>query len=256
MMRFTFAGTGTSMGVPLIGCDCPVCRSDDPKDRRLRCGGILELDGRVYLIDAAPDLRQQLLNHRIRRLDGVLITHPHADHVFGLDDTRIFTLRSGRPLPLYASPETCDQVRRLFWYAFEPVRDDRLVKPSFDLQPVRGPFTIEGRTVVPITAHHGEMPVTGFRIGNFAYLTDFNRIDPAEAAHLRGVDTLVLGALRYTPSATHLTIPQAVAVAREIGAATTWLTHFTHEVSHRKLATELPDGIRPAWDGLRIDLDG
>ncbi len=255
-MKLTFFGTGTSMGVPLINCTCKVCRSKNPKDRRLRCGAKLETGDRTVLIDASSDLRQQALRFGLARLDGIFITHSHADHVFGLDDTRIFSLRSGGPIRIFAEADTLDSIRRLFWYAFDGPRDERLVKPVFQLHTPDRSADLLGLQVIPIPLEHGPMAVTGYRFGDLAYLTDFNRISQASLALLEGLDVLVLGALRYTPSISHLTIDKAITLAQQIGARRTFFTHLTHEVSHAELAHMLPDGIIPAYDGLEVFTGG
>ena len=251
-MKLTFFGTGTSMGIPLINCDCPVCQSGDPRDKRLRSGARLEIGNRTVLIDASSDLRQQVLTFGLERLDGIFVTHSHADHIFGLDDTRIFSLRNRTPVRIFASEETRSSIRRLFWYAFDEPRDEGLVKPVFQLLQPEAARTELGIPVTPIPLMHGTMPTWGFRFGALAYLTDFNVIDDDHIAQLNGLDTLVLGALRFSPSISHLTVPQAIDLAVRIGARMTYLTHFTHEICHRKLAAQLPEGIRPAYDGLEI----
>ncbi len=253
-MKLTFLGTGTSMGVPLINCHCRVCKSDDPRDTRLRCGARLELNGHTILIDASSDLRQQALQYGLSTIDGVFVTHPHADHVFGLDDTRIFSLRENRPIHLYAADYTLKNIRRLFWYAFEGPRDERMVKPVFRLHQLAGEQTLFDTEITCIHATHGDMPVTGFRFGALTYITDFNHIDPTERDKMRGTEILVLGALRHSPSASHLTVEQALDLAGDIQAGQTWLTHFSHEICHRELEEFLPDHVYAAYDGLEIEI--
>lgn len=253
-MKLTFLGTGASMGIPIINCDCGVCTSHDARDARLRCGARLEINGRTYLIDASSDLRQQALRYGLDRLDGVFITHSHADHVFGLDDTRIYSIRTRSPIRIFASRATLDSIRRLFWYAFEGPRDERLAKPVFQMTTPEDAAVQDELDVASIPVLHGKMPVTGYRFGKLAYLTDFNRIGDEALNMLTGLDTLVLGALRHSPSISHLTIPEAIALAEQIRPRITYLTHFTHEVSQRELEQTLPNHIRPAYDGLVIDI--
>lgn len=253
-MKLTFLGTGTSMGIPLINCPCTVCTSDDPRDTRLRCGVRLELNGHSLLIDASTDLRQQALQFGLPTIDGIFVTHPHADHVFGLDDTRIFSLRENRPIHLYAADYTLENIRRLFWYAFEGPRDERMVKPAFQLHRLDDHQELFGSEITCIHAMHGNMPVTGFRFGPMTYITDFNHIEPDEKEKIRGTEILVLGALRHSPSASHMTVEQALEFVRDVKPGRTWLTHFSHEVLHRDLEQQLPDHVHAAYDGLKIEI--
>lgn len=251
-LRVTLMGTGTSTGVPRIACDCAVCTSADPRNRRLRAGVLLETAAGTAVVDTSPDLRQQALTHRIRRLDAILFTHPHADHVYGLDDVRIFNFLQRRDLPCYGSAETLAAIRRTFAYVWEQGQHGG-GKPRLELVPVDGPFTAIGETVVPLPAWHGRMPVTGYRLRGFALLTDVSEIPDATWPLLAGLEVLVLGALRYTPHPTHFNFEQAVAVARRIGARRTYLTHVSHEVDHAAPKVDLPPGVEIAHDGLAFD---
>ncbi len=253
-MKLTFFGTGTSMGIPLINCGCPVCTSDDTRDTRLRCGARLEVNGHSLLIDASSDLRHQALRYGLPTIDGIFVTHPHADHVFGLDDTRIFSLREDRPIHLYAADYTLKNIRRLFWYAFEGPRDERMVKPVFRLHPLADRQELFDTEITCIHATHGDMPVTGFRFGPLTYITDFNHIEPAEKEKVRGSQVLVLGALRHSPSASHLTVKQALDLVHDLKPSQTWLTHFSHEIRHRELEEQLPEHVHAAYDGLEIEI--
>ena len=256
-LRVTLMGTGTSTGVPRIACDCPVCTSDDPRNRRLRTGVLLEVedgDGGVLIIDTSPDFRRQALTHDVRRLDAVLYTHSHADHIYGLDDIRIFNFLQRHELPCYGSRETLDAIRRYFGYVFEDTQGGG-GKPLLRLVPVREPFEVLGRRVVPVPVYHGEMEVYGYRVGDFAFLTDVSTIPDGSWDLLAGLDVLVLGALRYRPHPTHLNFEQAFSVARRIGARRTLLTHISHEVDHTAPAVPLPEGIEIAHDGLSFRLD-
>jgi phosphoribosyl 1,2-cyclic phosphate phosphodiesterase len=253
-LRVTLTGTGTSTGVPRVACDCPVCTSPDPRNRRLRTGALLEADGGTLLIDASPDLRQQLLTHDVRRVDGVLFTHPHADHVYGLDDVRIFNFLQRSDMPCYGSTGTLAALRRYFGYVFEDGEEGG-GKPRLRLLPVREPFAAAGRTWVPVPVWHGSMEVFGYRSGGFALVTDVNRIPETSFALLAGVEVLVLGALRYRPHPTHFNFDEAIAAARRIGARRTLLTHLCHEVDHAAPAVPLPEGVELAHDGLVFEVD-
>jgi phosphoribosyl 1,2-cyclic phosphate phosphodiesterase len=257
-LRLTFLGTGTSFGVPVVGCECAVCRSPDPKDRRTRSGALLEFDDRTLLVDAPPELRLQLIASGTTRLDAVWITHPHADHLHGLDDLRIFSVRSGRDLDLHLAAEHADAVRRRFAYAFDgESAPTGTSKPRLRIRPFEGtdPFEVLGRTVRPLAVPHGNMTVYGLRIGPLGYVTDGKRLPPEALAALEGVDVLVLNALWWgDPHPTHFNVEEAVDAARRVGARRTYLTHLTHRSSHADLENRLPTDVRPAYDGLHIDL--
>ena len=252
-LRVTLMGTGTSTGVPRIACDCPVCTSPDPRNKRLRAGVLLEGGAAPLLIDASPDLRQQLLAHDVRRVGGVLFTHSHADHVYGLDDVRIFNFIQRADMPCYGSPQTLDAIRRYFAYVFE-AGESGGGKPRLRLVPVREPFTAAGLTVVPVPVWHGEMEVYGYRCGGFALVTDVNAIPEASWELLAGLDVLVLGALRFRPHPTHFDFAEAFEVARRIGARRTILTHICHEVDHGAPAVPLPEGVEIGYDGLAFEV--
>lgn len=258
-MRLRFLGTGTSFGVPVVGCDCPTCTSDDPRDRRTRSGALVELEGGTLLVDAPPELRLQLLASASTRVDAVWITHTHADHIHGLDDLRIFSLKSGSGLPLHVAREHAGELTSRFSYVFddavEPPRGTS--KPHLELRPFTpgGPVSILGADVHPLELPHGPMTVYGFRVGPLGYVTDAKEVPPAALAALEGVRVLVLNALWFgKPHPTHLTVEEAVEVARAVGAEQTWITHLTHRVRHRELAAWLPDGIAPAHDGLVVEI--
>lgn len=255
--RVTFLGTGTSHGVPMIGCQCAVCRSTDPRDARLRPSIYLEVPGRAHLlVDTGTDLRQQALRHGIRRVDAVLITHSHADHVMGLDEVRRFNaIQGGTAIPFYANAIAWETLRRSFFYVFdgEPRQGGGipLVRPHV----VDGPFVAAGVRVVPVPIFHGRLPILGFRIGRFAYLTDTNRIPDESWPLLDGVDTLVLDALRDKPHPTHFTIDEALAVVDRLRPRQTYFTHMGHELAHVATNARLPRGVELAYDGLVIDVD-
>jgi phosphoribosyl 1,2-cyclic phosphate phosphodiesterase len=257
-MRLTLLGTGTSFGVPQIGCGCRVCRSGDPRDRRRRTGALIEAGGRRLLIDTPPELRLQLLDAGVDSVDAVLYTHEHADHVHGIDDLRIFSLSERASLPIYGPPDTVAHLRRAFRYIF----DDGLKaytgtsKPRLTLHEVNAgmPVTIAGFEVLPLEFSHGHCRVFGYRIGPLAYVTDVKAVPAAERTHLAGVKVLVLNALWWREHPTHLSIGEAVETARAIGAERTILTHLTHETSHAELLAALPAGVEPGHDGLTVEI--
>jgi phosphoribosyl 1,2-cyclic phosphate phosphodiesterase len=246
-------GSGTSTGIPVIGCRCPVCLSEDPRNRRLRPGVRLDLAGGTVVVDTSPDFREQALRFGVERVDAVLYTHPHADHLFGLDDLRVFNFRQRAPIPCYGSARTLDRLRQIFSYVFEEGQEGG-GKPRLELVPVTGPFELLGEWVEPISVWHGDMEVLGFRVGDFALVTDVNRIPEESLARLAGVRTLILSALRYRPHPTHFSFAEAFAVAARIGAERTYLTHIAHDVDHGALEVELPAGIEIGHDGLVVEL--
>lgn len=244
-------GSGTSTGVPMLACRCPTCTSQDPRDTRWRASVLLSWNGRRTVIDTTPEFRLQMLRARADTLDAVLLTHSHADHINGFDDLRQFRFGSPDPVPVYGSPETLDWIRHHFSYIWRaPCQGGGL--PKVDLRPLTGPVELHGLHIVPIPVRHGALTVYGYRVGGFAYLSDVSAIPPAAAALLRGLDVLVLDAVRYRPHDTHFHLEQAVAVARELGPARTLFTHLNHDFLHARLAAELPPGMAPAWDGLEF----
>ncbi len=257
-MRLTFLGTGTSFGVPQIGCDCAVCRSTDPRDKRTRSGAILETAGSTILIDTPPELRLQLLAGGFSRVDAVVYTHEHADHVNGIDDLRIFSVRQRSPLPIYGPPETLNRVRASFNYIFDDAVHpyEGTSKPRLTLHPTEPghPVTLAGVEVLPLAFQHGHLRVFGYRFGGLAYITDVKAIPETAFEQLRGLDVLVLNALWWRPHPTHLSISEAVDTARALGARRTYLTHLTHETGHAELEAQLPPGIFPAYDGLMVEV--
>lgn len=254
-MHVTFLGTGTSTGVPVPTCECDVCRSDDPRDRRLRPSVLLRWGEASVLVDTATDFRAQALKFAIERVDAVLFTHAHADHILGLDDLRLYNWRQRKPVPAYGSPQTLEALARTFWYVFEPGPSEN-TRPAVDLHPVRSAFQLLGREILPIPVMHGRLPILGYRLGRFAYLTDVSEIPATSYDLLQGLDVLVLNALRERPHPTHLNFDGAVECARRIGAARTYLTHLSHECLHRSVAGGLPAGVELAYDGLSVEIDG
>ncbi|MBA3344639.1 MAG: MBL fold metallo-hydrolase [Gemmatimonadales bacterium] len=257
-MRLTFLGTGTSFGVPQIGCGCAVCRSADPRDQRTRSGAMVEEAGSAILIDTPPELRLQLIANGFSRVDAVLYTHEHADHINGIDDLRMFSVRRPGPLPIYGPPETLDRLRHSFNYIFDDaVRPyEGTSKPNLELHALEPgcAITVAGVRTLPLAFRHGHLRVFGYRFGPLAYLTDVKSVPAAEREQLRGLDVLVLNALWWRSHPTHLSIAEAVETARELGARRTYLTHLTHETGHAELEAQLPPGVMPAYDGLTVEI--
>lgn len=252
-MEALFLGTGTSHGVPMIGCDCAVCRSTDPRDSRLRPSLYLKCDdGLRVLVDTTPDLRQQALRYDLRKVDAVLYTHSHADHILGLDEVRRYNHMTRAALPMYGDAATLADIRRMFSYVFAPNAAKGGGVPDLRLNTIVGPFCLGRTEIRPLTVLHGGRPVLAFRIGGFAYLTDCNEIPEATMAQLEGLEVLVLDALRRKRHPTHFSIDQAVAVAQRLGARQTLFTHCCHDLGHAETCASLPDGIALAYDGLRI----
>lgn len=257
-MRLTLLGTGTSFGVPQIGCGCAVCGSSDPRDHRNRTAALIRSGDGTLLIDTPPELRLQLLAAGAASIDAVLYTHQHADHVAGIDDLRIFSVRRRSPLPLYASPGTSEFLRESYRYIFDSGQEPYIgtSKPRLELHELVPGRTrdIAGFPVLPLAFTHGHDTVLGFRIGPLAYLTDVKQVPEAARVLLRGVDVLVLNALWWRPHPTHLSIPEAIETARTIGARRTILTHLTHETGHAELAARLPEGVEPGFDGQTLEI--
>lgn len=257
-MRLRFLGTGTSFGIPQVGCGCAVCASTDPRDRRTRSAALVETAGATILIDTPPELRLQLVAAGIRRLDAVLFTHEHADHINGIDDLRMFSVRRRRPLPVYGPRETLERLRRSFDYIF----DDAVLpyegtsKPTLEIHEVEPgrAVSMAGVEALPLSFRHGNLRVFGYRFGKLAYLTDVKAIPDAERDQLKDLEVLVINALWWRPHPTHLSIGEAVEAARALGARRTYLTHLTHETGHAELAAQLPDGVKPAYDGLSLEI--
>ena len=258
-MRLTFLGTGTSIGVPVIGCDCANCTSGDPRDRRTRHGALLGLEGGNLLIDTPPELRLQLLAAGVDQVGAVWYTHLHADHVHGIDDVRVFSTRNRGPVPAYLPEELLGQMRRRFSYIFDPACQPPkgTTRPQIRLHGYAEgvPVEVMGAEVTPFRVPHGPIDAFGLRVGRLGYVTDAKRIPRAAREILAGVEVLVLNALwRGRVHPTHFNVEEAVEVAREIGARRTFLTHLTHFVGYRELADSLPDGIAPAYDGLSVEV--
>jgi len=253
----TFLGTGTSFGVPQIGCRCSTCTSTDPRDRRTRTAALIETNGKRFLIDTPPELRLQLVAAAVDHVDAVLFTHAHADHVHGIDDLRALSVRQGAMLPAYGSRATMAELTAKFPYIFDggPAQPGTS-KPELAAHPLEPDREAEiaGMRVRALALPHGERSVLGYRVGSIAYLTDAKAIPEAALARLAGLEVLVLNALLPRPHPLHLSIPEAVAAAQQIGARRTFLTHLTHATPHAELAASLPAGVAPAYDGLVIEV--
>ncbi|MEO1527735.1 MAG: MBL fold metallo-hydrolase [Planctomycetota bacterium] len=255
----TLLGTGTSVGVPAIGCDCDVCQSDHPRNKRTRCAITVRLPQGTVLVDTPPDLRMQLIRERVRIIHAVVYTHEHADHIYGLDDLRLFPFKLDRPVPLYCRENVEAHIRRSFSYAFQDKAEETHpgATPRLEFERIDNdtPFQLLGGSFIPIPMKHGpRFRVLGFRIGDFAYCTDTSHIPPESIERLRGVHTLVVGALRLEPHPTHFNIEQAIEAGQQVGARRTVLTHTGHQLDYDKTSDYLPDGVEMAYDGQQFEI--
>jgi len=251
----TVLGSGTSMGVPTIGCNCAVCHSLDPRDRRTRPSVMITYNGRHVLIDTTPDFREQALREHITQLDAVLYTHTHADHILGMDDLRplSFKHRPGK-LPLYASPRACEFLRQMFRYIFEPTYKFGGL-PQVELHPIEGPVELFGARFDPVTVIHGYAPIFGFRFGSAAYLTDHSSVPAETLEKLQNLDILFLDALRYTPHPTHSTVEQSLKIVEEVKPKRAFFTHICHDLPHAATDEKLPPGVRLSFDGMKLEFE-
>ena len=253
--RVTVLGSGTSSGVPAIGCTCATCRSADPRDRRLRPSIHLALgEGGSILVDTSTDLRQQALTHNLTRVDAILFTHSHADHIFGLDDVRRFNMLQRATIPAYADARTTEDLRRSFHYIFDPETQRGGGIPEIELRPIDGRFTVLGIDVQPVSLLHGQRPILGFRFGAFAYLTDCNAIPDASWPMLEGLDVVILDALRHRAHPTHFSVSEALQVVERLAPRQTYFTHMCHDLPHEATNRTLPKGVELAYDGLSFDV--
>lgn len=252
-LKLTVLGSGTSMGVPTLGCHCEVCESADPRDRRMRPSVLLSYAGRNVLIDTTPDFRTQALRHRIDRLDAILYTHAHADHILGLDDIRPYNLKQGGVIPIYASEATLGILRRTFAYIFSDAPTQSSV-PAVELHAVSGPFDLFGLRIDPVEAQHGPEPVLGYRFGNAAYLTDFSKVPEESKAKLRGLDHFILDALRYVPHPMHSNVAQSLELVKELQPTHAWFTHICHDLGHEAANAKFPRGVELSYDGLELEV--
>ena len=254
-IHITVLGSGTSAGVPTVGCGCEVCASADPRDNRLRPSIMIRYGGRVVLVDTSPDFRAQALRARIERIDAILFTHSHADHILGLDDVRPYNYRQRQAIPIYAMEETLAVIRRVFQYAFVPGPNDSNV-PRLDLHCLSGePFELFGREIIPIPLMHGKSTVLGFRFGDAAYLTDHSEIPEASKALLQGLDVLFLDALRHRPHPTHSTVERSLGWVEELKPRRAFFTHICHDLPHERTEGTLPSHVHLAYDGLELDVE-
>jgi phosphoribosyl 1,2-cyclic phosphate phosphodiesterase len=249
-LKITFLGSGTSQGVPVIGCQCEVCQSMDYRDKRLRVSIHIEIGPHSFVIDTGPDFRQQMLREGIKKLDAVILTHSHKDHIAGLDDVRAFNYLQQKDMPVYGMKQTLAQVQTEFYYAFETVKYPGT--PQITLNEIDDrPFEINGLTITPLPVFHLRMPVFGFRIGNFSYITDANQIPASTYEKLKGTDVLILNALQKENHPSHFTLSESIEVAKTIGARQTYFTHMSHKLGlHKLIEKELPESIALGYDGL------
>lgn len=253
-MKITFLGTGTSQGVPVIGCTCEVCRSLDYRDKRLRSSVHVEADGVSIVIDTGPDFRQQMLREGISRLDAVVFTHGHRDHLAGLDDVRAYNFLQDSDMPLYASSMVLQQIKTEFYYAFDEHKYPGI--PQLQLHAIDNqPFRVGNVTITPLPVMHMRLPVLGFRIGNFSYITDANLIPDSTMDMLKGTEVLVLNALQKEKHISHFNLQEALEMAKRIGAGKTFFTHISHKLGlHKKVQSELPESVALGQDGLSVSL--
>ena len=250
-----FLGTGTSVGIPMIGCRCPVCCSTNPRNVRRRASLYVEADGVGLLIDTAPDFREQVLTFGVSRVDAVLFTHPHADHIFGFDDIRRFNTIQEQVIPAYASPETVAELRRIFPYISDTMPKG-LFRPQIDFRAVEAPFRVGAIDVQPVDVQHGTDRTYGYRLDwrgrSVGYVPDCHRLDAAAIDAFAGVDIMILDALRYRPHQTHMAVAESLAALEQIGAPTSYLVHLCHDLEHEALQSELPAGVYVSYDGLEL----
>jgi phosphoribosyl 1,2-cyclic phosphate phosphodiesterase len=253
-IKVTLTGTGTSQGVPLIGCQCPVCLSDDPLDRRLRSSALLTINNKNFVIDAGPDFRQQMLAYRVNHLRAILLTHEHVDHIFGMDDIRSYNWIQKHPTDIYAEHRVQEAIRRIYYYVFASDRYPGI--PMMELHDIsEKPFEIDGIEFIPIRAYHHKLPVLGFRVGDFSYLTDVNYIPDSEKVKMFGTKVLVINALRKEKHLSHFNLEEALEIVDEIRPEQTWLTHISHAMGlTRDVRPHLPAGVGLGYDGLSFEV--
>jgi phosphoribosyl 1,2-cyclic phosphate phosphodiesterase len=251
----TVLGTGTSQGVPVVACDCAVCASTDSRDKRLRASVLVETPDNILAIDAGPDFRQQMLRERIKHLDAILITHDHKDHIGGIDDIRAFNWVNQQPMQIFGSPQALKTIQKDFSYAFEKVKYPGV--PEIKLNPVQADsFNINGDKIIPISALHGSLPILGFRIADFSYLTDASTINVEELDKMRGSKVVIINGLRIKKHHSHFNLIEAIEILQELNPREGYITHISHQLGfHEAINKTLPKGIQLAYDGLKIILD-
>jgi len=250
----TVMGSGTSMGVPTIGCTCAVCHSQDPHDRRTRPSILLEYNDKLVLIDTTPDFREQAIREQIRRIDAVLYTHTHADHILGIDDLRPLSYHRDGKIPLYARPEAADFLRNMFRYIFDAdYKFGGLAR--VELLPITGAFELFGTKFIPVPVIHGDAEIYGFRFGSAAYLTDFSAVPEASYSLLQDLDVLFLDALRYKPHPTHSTVERSLQIAEQLHAKRVFFTHICHDLAHEETNAKLPQHVRLSYDGMKLEFE-
>jgi phosphoribosyl 1,2-cyclic phosphate phosphodiesterase len=250
----TVLGSGTSMGVPTIGCTCAVCHSSDPRDRRTRPSVLIEYGGNFVLIDTTPDFREQAIREQIRRVDAVLYTHTHADHILGIDDLRPLSFRRPGGIPLYARPEAAEFLRNMFRYIFEADYKFGGIA-EVGLNEITGPVELYGARFDPVTVIHGETEIYGFRFGSAAYLTDFSKIPDASFAQLKDLDILFLDALRHKPHPTHSTVENSLQIVERLRPRRAFFTHICHDLPHQATNVTLPENVRLSFDGMKLEFE-
>jgi phosphoribosyl 1,2-cyclic phosphate phosphodiesterase len=256
-IQLLLLGTGTSAGVPMIGCHCDVCSSNDPRDHRDRPAAMVSYDGFNILIDTTPELRLQCIRHRVDMIEAVVYTHAHADHIMGMDDLRRFNAMKKGPIDIWADAATHEALGKCFYYAFEdPPAEIKIFRPILNRRLIEGPFQIAGRTWTPIPLIHGEQQILGFRIGHLAYCTDVSRIPDSSFGSLKDLDVLILDALQHRPHYTHFSLSQAIDAATWIGARLTLFTHIAHALGHEATNRTLPPNMRLGYDGERVTARG
>jgi Metal-dependent hydrolases of the beta-lactamase superfamily I len=253
-LTIRFLGTGTSQGIPVIACDCEVCSSSDPRDKRLRSSVLLQLADKNIIIDTGPDFRYQMLREHIDHLDAILFTHSHKDHIAGLDDVRAFNRQQGGAIDIYGTREVHEALKREFYYAFAAKKYPGV--PQLELHEITlSPFSLFGKKIIPIEVMHYMMPVLGFRLGDFTYITDAKTVSDSQVRKIIGTKILVVNALQRDPHISHFTLDEAIAFAQRVGAAQTYFTHISHRLGlHEEVDRELPKGISLAYDGLVLDM--
>jgi phosphoribosyl 1,2-cyclic phosphate phosphodiesterase len=253
-LKVKILGTGTSQGVPVIACNCKVCQSTDPNDKRLRTAALIEVDGVNIVIDAGPDFRQQMLREKVNDIDAILITHEHRDHIAGLDDVRAFNFMNQKPVDIYAEKRVQEVIKEEFFYSFEENKYPGV--PQINMNELKSePFKIKGVTIIPIQVFHYKLPVFGFKIGDFAYITDANYISEEEKEKLHGTKYLVINALRKRKHISHYSLSESIDLIKELSPKRAYITHISHQMGlHHNVNEELPRGISLAYDGLRLEI--